>query len=147
MKADRSAIDALLMEALVEPSGGAVDYRCAHDHVMVTFATIERLASGDPTDSKRGYMSEREVAVWCLVADPAAGNRLAWYLPYVFTDSGQTVVTGREVYGYPKQIGIFEDDFLAKLETGGDTFVSALAIDPFHPDEPSVVRPMIAVTR
>ena len=38
-----------------------------------------------------------EVSVWCLVADVNAGGRLGWYLPYVFTDSPQTMATGREV--------------------------------------------------
>jgi hypothetical protein len=148
LKADRSAINALLQEALVEPSGGAVDYRCAHDHVMVTFTHIERLASGDPIDCEKGCMSEREVAVWCLAADVAvAANRLVWYIPYVFTDSGQTTVTGREVYGYPKQVGTFDEAFPAKLETGGDTFVSALTIDPFVPDQPASVQPIVSATR
>ena len=78
---------------------------------------IGRLASGDPHDELRGYLREREVSVWCLVADVAETgptSRLLWYLPYVFTDSGQTVATGREVYGYPKQVGTFDADYPAQ---------------------------------
>jgi hypothetical protein len=147
VKADRAAIDGLLGDALVEPAGGAVDYRCAHDHIMVTFAKIDRLASADPPDSGRGYMPEREVTVWCLAADVASTGRLVWYLPYVFTDSGQTVATGREVYGYPKQIGYFEDDYPKKLLTGGESTVFALGIDPFHPDQAARPLPMISAMR
>lgn len=146
--ANRDAIDALLQEALVEPAGNAVDYRCAHEDIMITFARIGRMGSGDPVDRDRGWMAEREVAVWCLAADAAAGHRLVWYLPYVFTDSGQTVVTGREVYGYPKQIGVFEGEseaFLRNLHIGGDTTVRALSIHPF--DSEAEVRPMLSVTR
>jgi hypothetical protein len=143
VKADRAAIDALLHEALVEPAKGAVNYRCANEYIMVTFARIERLASGDPVDEQLGYMEEREVTVWCLAADATAGGRLVWYLPYVFTDTGQTVATGREVYGYPKQIGVFDADYPDRLVSGGDTIVQALAIDPFGPDSEATLRPMI----
>jgi hypothetical protein len=144
VKSRRAAIDALLQEALVEPAKGAVDYRCANEYIMVTFARIEQLASADPPDRERGYMTEREVSVWCLAADVAAGARLVWYLPYVFTDTGQTVATGREVYGYPKQIGAFDADFPDNLINAGATTVQALAIDPFGPDEGAIPRPMIS---
>ena len=123
LEADSAAIDSLLHRDLNEPAGGAVDYRCAHPSVIVVFAAIEQLASGDPLDKQRGYMSELEVSVWCLAADVTAGSRLVWYLPYVFVDSGQAVASGREVYGYPKQIGLFEDDYPDKLENGGTTTV------------------------
>jgi hypothetical protein len=145
LQADRDAIDALLQEALVEPAGGVVDYRCAHGSIMVTFTKIERLASGEQPDRDCGYMSEREVSVWCLAADVASENRLVWYLPYVFTDTGQTVATGREVYGYPKQIGRFDDDFPAGLSNGGEAQAWALAIDPFDKDEDAVWRRMVHV--
>jgi len=92
--ADQSAIDLLLERDLVHPSGGAVDYRCAHKHVVVTFGTIGRESSCDPVDSQRGYITESEVSVWCLVADVKARGRLLWYLPYIFTDSAVTVATG-----------------------------------------------------
>jgi hypothetical protein len=134
LKADRGALDALLDDAFFEPSGGAVDYRCAHDHIMVTFATIDELASAEEPDSDCGFTSEKEVSVWCLAADAAAGDRLVWYLPYVFTDSGQTVATGREVYGYPKQLGRFEPDYPSRLINGGETTVRALAIHPLRHD-------------
>jgi Acetoacetate decarboxylase (ADC) len=144
LKADRGALDALLDDAFFEPSGGAVDYRCAHDHIMVTFATIAELASGRPPDSDCGYMPEKEVSVWCLAADAAAGDRLVWYLPYVFTDTGQTVATGREVYGYPKQLGKFAGDYPGKLLRGGETTVEALAINPLRQDACAEWRPMIS---
>jgi hypothetical protein len=146
--ADRSCIDALLRRDLVHPSGGALDYRCAHHHVVVTFGTIGREFSLDPVDSQRGYISEREVSVWCLVADMNASGRLLWYLPYIFTDSEQTVATGREIFGYPKQLGFFDDDYPSRLgPEGGVTTVSALAIDPFGPDQPATRREMISISR
>jgi hypothetical protein len=147
LAADRDAIDGLLQEALVEPAMGAVDYRCAHENIVVTFADIARLASGEPPDSQRGFLREREVSVWCLAADVMEGGRLVWYLPYVFTDSGQTVATGREVYGYPKQIGRFPPNYPDKLAQGGLTTVQALVIPEFRPDAEATRRPVVSVRR
>jgi hypothetical protein len=70
-----------------------------------------------------------------------------WYLPYVFTDTGQTVATGREVYGYPKQIATFGDDYPDELLSGGGTTVRGLCIDPFRPDAEATLRPMISARR
>lgn len=142
---DRTAIDLLLQRDLVEPSHGAVDYRAAFDYLVVLFADIGRLACAEPPDSLLGFVREREVGVWCLVADAQRGGRLVWYLPYVFTDSGQTVATGREVYGYAKQLGAFDEDFPARLTEGGDTTVSALAVDPYSRHQSAEVLPMIGV--
>jgi hypothetical protein len=142
---DRTAIDLLLQRDLVEPSYGAVDYRAAFDYIVVLLADIGRMACAEPPDSLLGFVREREVGVWCLVADAHRNGRLVWYLPYIFTDSGQTVATGREVYGYAKQIGGFEDDFPARLTTGGDTTVSALAVDPYAAHQRAEVLPMINV--
>ena len=77
----------------------------------------------------------------------AAGNRLVWYLPYVFVDAGQAVASGREVYGYPKQIGFFEDDYPDKLENGGKTTVGAAAIDQFGVDAKAIPLPMLSAER
>lgn len=148
IRADKSAIDALLLRDLVLPSGGAVDYRCAHENVVVTFGNIGREASLDPVDKLRGFIREREVSVWCLTADVNATGRLVWYLPYIFTDSEQTIATGRETYGYPKQLGYFDDDYPDALgPKGGVTAVSGLSIDPFGPDEEATVRSMLSIAR
>ncbi len=145
--ADQQRLDALLQRDLVLPSGGALDYRSVHANVIVTFASIGRMTSGEPPDSLRGYLPEKELSIWVLVADKTAGERLCWYLPYVFTDSGQTVATGREVYGYPKQIGSFDQAFPGALLQGGDTTVSALTLDTFDPASCASQRPVATVSR
>jgi len=55
------------------------------------------------------------------------------------------VETGREVYGYAKQIGAFEDDFPTRLAGGGATTISALAVDPYSRHQQADVLPMISV--
>lgn len=146
--ADQSAIDALLARDLIHPSGGAVDYRCAHANVVVTFGHIEVEASLDPVDKLRGFLSEDEVSIWCLVADMNSPGRLLWYLPYVFTNSEQTIATGREIFGYPKQLGYFDKDYPDGLAVpNGKAAVRALSIDPFNPSSQARVREMISVQR
>lgn len=148
LTADQSAIDELVQRDLVAPAGGILDYRCAHPNVIVSFAEIHALGSGDPVDKLRGVLPEREVAIWCLISDVNVADRLLWYIPYVFTDSGQTVASGREVYGYPKQAGVFSDPFVSALQTGGATAgVQALAIDPYGPTSVATMRPMISASR
>jgi len=142
-----TAIDALLLRDLVEPAGGAVDYRCAQPRIVVVFAAIGRLTSGDSRDSLRGYVPELEVGVWCLAADVSAGGRLVWYMPYVFVDSGQAAASGREVYGYPKQMAVFEPGYPGTLANVGRTTVEALAISPFGQNTGAVLRPMIGAER
>ena len=93
-------------------------------------------------------MSELEVSVWCLAADATAGSRLVWYLPYVFVDSGQAVASGREVYGYPKQIGLFEDDYPDALgERGDDHGLRRWRSIRSAPNEEARLRPMISAER
>ena len=147
LKCDRKAINALLRRELVEPASGAVDYRCAQGWMVVLFTRIESLSSAEEPDKLRGYASELEVSVWCLAADVLAAGRLVWYLPYVFVDSGSAMASGREVYGYPKQLGAFEPHFPDGLESSGTTTVDAMAIKSYETGEKATLRPMISATR
>jgi hypothetical protein len=86
--------------------------------------------------------------VWCLAADVLAGGRLVWYLPYVFVDSGQAAASGREVYGYPKQMAEFQDDFPGRLsKPDTTTTVQAQAIARYGPGQEAVLQPMISASR
>lgn len=144
---DQSAVDALVQNDLVEPTAGEVEFHAVHDHVIVAFTQIQHLSSADAADSQRGSMSELEVSIWCLVADVHAGDRLCWYLPYVFTDSAQTMATGREVYGYPKQTGTFHGGAPLDLAPGAQAHVEAVGLDPFDPSSTAAPAPMITVRR
>lgn len=147
VEADKSAIDAVVQRDLVEPTAGAVEYHAVHDRVIVAFTQIGELASGDVADRQRGSMAEVEVSIWCLVADVHAGGRLCWYLPYVFTDSAQTMATGREVYGYPKQTGVFSGGAPLDLAAGGRAAVDAVGIEQFAPAASAQPLTMVAVDR
>ncbi len=148
LPAQPEMIDNLLDRDFNHPSGGAVRYRCAHPYALVVLAQIEQERSAEPPDSGRGYLPELELSIWCLAFDQTAGGRLVWYLPYVFTDSGQTVTTGREVYGYPKQLGYFDAGFRSVFEDGdGRTTITSLAIAEFAENAKAEPKPMVTVHR
>jgi hypothetical protein len=144
LPSEPAAIDALLQRDLVEPAGGAVDYRCAAASVVVMFASIEKLTSAETPDSGRGYLPELEASVWCLAADVMGGSRLVWHLPYVFVDSGQAAASGREVYGYPKQVGVFESGGPQEFLSGDAATVKAMAIERYGPGAEALLQPMIS---
>jgi len=146
--ADTARIDAMLQRDLVHPSGGALDYRCAHSHVVVVCANIGRMASLDQLDAQRGGMPEQELSIWCLAADMTAKERLVWYLPYVYADGGRPVAAGREVYGYPKELGTFDTAYPSIFTTNGaSTTISAVGLDSYSPTSTAGLLPTATVSR
>jgi hypothetical protein len=95
--------------ALNRPSNGAVDYRPAVPLVFLTFADILTLSSTEPPDSRVGLIPERDVAFWILTlgvkkdGPVELAQSVAFYQPYLFVDSPQALLTGREVEGFPKE--------------------------------------------
>ena len=63
-------------------------------------------------------MSETRNPTQGVYAISVAADLVGTNIPYVFTDTGQTVATGREVYGYPKQLGKFAADYPGQLVSG-----------------------------
>jgi hypothetical protein len=89
------------------PSGGTVSLRPAGPWVLLNFIMVKRLTSGEP-DRALGGVGEMEASIWVPAFHAGKGDRLVWTVPYMFVDSGQALASGREVYGYPKQLGSIE---------------------------------------
>lgn len=75
-------------------------------HIALVFAAIDRTYSTDSYYAGRGTMSEADVSFWVPVrsSSPSAPP-LSWFLPYVWVDNGIAMAAGREVYGFPKEVG------------------------------------------
>lgn len=90
-----------------------VEYRPAANYLILTFGTIDSLASREKPDRDRGYIDEQEVVIWVLtMVGKQCGpvfkiDRFAWFVPYIFVSNSPALVSGREVYGIPKEIGSF----------------------------------------
>lgn len=116
------------------PSGGAVSLEPAGPYVLLNFITVRRLTSGEP-DRALGGASEREASIWVPALRRGVGpDRLVWTVPYMFVDSGQAMASGREVYGYPKQLGTIE---IEELDDGAPDrlWLETLALRTYGRDE------------
>jgi hypothetical protein len=79
--------------------------------VFITFFRMNHLSSTIPEDAQKGFFSETELNIALLLA---AGKmlgplfmpeRLVWHMPYLWVDSNEAMIAGRDVYGFPKQYG------------------------------------------
>ena len=92
--------------------GSPYEYVPLMHNVMVVYADM-LVSSLDERDAQVGLIPETEVGFWMLTVamqKTPAGNlphHLAWFIPYLFVDEGSAIATGREVYGFNKQAGMF----------------------------------------
>ncbi len=99
---------------LNQPADGAVYYQAAIPYVVVSFQQMGHVSSVNLPDANRGYLSEQEVAIWVLtLAGKKYGpvfqaERLAWFIPYMFASNEPIIASGREVCGFPKELGKFK---------------------------------------
>jgi Acetoacetate decarboxylase (ADC) len=102
--ADESRLDAMVRSQLVDPSGGSLRMTTVGPMALLSFVAIQILRPADEPDAALGSLPEREAAIWVPVVDRRR-NELLWYVAYMFVDSPLAMASGREVYGYPKQLG------------------------------------------
>lgn len=110
LRASSAALSSLCDRYFNAPSQGQVHYQPLGDHVLIAFTRIEALTSADPTS---GAIAYRDIALWVPVvsvvhqAGVPIAKRIVFFTPYIFVDSPPTMVTGRETFGLPKQMGRF----------------------------------------
>jgi hypothetical protein len=105
LPADRARLQAIVDRQLAEPSGGRVQPRVAGDHVLLYFCDFARSHSSDPVDAQRGWLGERECGIWLPIRLPEA-RVPGFFVHAMIVDSGPAMCSGREVLGFPKQIGL-----------------------------------------
>jgi hypothetical protein len=104
--ADTAKLQSICDRYLNGPSG-TQDFAPLVPYVMFVFNKLGKLYAKNPPDFNRGWYSEQEAAVWMLVWDNKRGKAL-WHHPYMVVDSSYAMAMGREIYGFPKEIGWFE---------------------------------------
>ena len=81
--------------------------------VMLVYADM-LVSSRDERDAQVGLIPETEVGFWVLtiaMQKTRTGNvphHLAWFLPYLLVDEGNSIAIGREVFGFNKQAAQFQ---------------------------------------
>jgi hypothetical protein len=106
VKADRAKLQAICDRYLNGPSG-TQDFEPLVPFVMFVFNKLGRMYPKNPPDHDRGWYSEQEAAVWMPVWDKKRLIPL-WHHPYMLVDSSYAMAMGREIYGFPKEIGWLE---------------------------------------
>jgi uncharacterized protein with NAD-binding domain and iron-sulfur cluster len=118
-------------------------YRPLMPAVSIVCADIKKSYSTTKPDSLKGWMAERDFGVWVPVVDNK--GRIAWYLPYVFVDNVAAMVTGREVFGFFKQIATLA--MPATPQAPGPFTIDALVIQKYSPEsEAKSIRLMTVST-
>lgn len=111
--AERDALHRLCRRYLSAPTNGAWDYVPAMPYVAMLYAEMDVLST-DARDQALGWSHARELSFWTpVVGRRKAGglwtpDHAAWFLPCLYVDNPSALVTGREVYGFPKMWGRFE---------------------------------------
>jgi hypothetical protein len=134
VRGDREKIDAFLHAMFAAPSGGAVVYEAVTAQLFVSFARFAQVRADGAADRGRGVIPESDVAVWALAR--RRGGPLfdfVWIPLFLFVDDSSAMATGREVYGFPKQIGRIKLPETAP-PSDGPFSVEAVVLDPFAPD-------------
>ncbi|MDR6624315.1 acetoacetate decarboxylase family protein [Caulobacter segnis] len=139
---DGDAVQALVDKLLTPGGGGLVRYKPLGGLAVVSFMRIARCAS----PRRNGWAPGRECAVWLPLLEFRQGRPLprpVLWAPYVFIDYSIGLVTGREVWGWPKAHGTI----LAPGEAGQSDFSCATMIfrDTDRDDEGRVERLLTVV--
>ena len=118
--------------------GSSKFYCPAASCVVLTLNNIESLQSINPPDSEKGRVSEQEAIFWVpIFMGTKIGTffkpeKLVWFMSYLFVDNTPPLVSGREIYGFPKQLAKFT--FPSPLEKADFLSVDTLVFKKFSPD-------------
>ncbi|MDZ8223240.1 hypothetical protein [Nostoc sp. ChiVER01] len=136
---------------LNDPNNGEIEYRPATNYLLLTFNKIDSLSSIYSPDYDKGTVHEEEAIFWMLtVVGKRVGalfiaERLAFFMPYLYVNNSPILVSGREVYGFFKQLGTFQ---IPDLNQEPDLLtVDTLVFKDFSPTSQSLDARLLEVQR
>lgn len=145
---EKDRIQQKLDTMFAEPSGGEVRYRPITSKLFLSVAEIARIVPQNPVDYNRGGVSEIDVTIWAVAHREGTGPlEMRWIPLFLAVDNDWAMATGREVYGFPKEIGIFKFDPQTPNPADGRSFhVEAFAIPHFSPKSTPTWLPLFEIT-
>ena len=87
-----------------DPMGEPGRFVPAGPFVLLAFCQLNKLFSDVEPYSQWGSFAEQEVAFWVLTIDTKCEN-IFYAFPYIWVDNAYALSMGREIYGFPKQLG------------------------------------------
>ena len=149
LPASQERLGALVERLLNAPAGGAAHYLPAGPFVMLVCADIEHGQGREQPYHDMGWLPERDIAFWVpVLAGKLEGGvfstaRLVWFLAYTFVDNTAALVTGREVFGFPKTQAVVR--FPKDAGAGGAFSVDTLVIKQFGPKNQAEIARLLTV--
>ena len=115
-----------------------VRFRVVGHRVLYSALYAERMSSDHPEDKLFGSVPEMDIGLWILVWGGRSGDLPGFYwLPMaIFVDSTAALMTGRELYGYPKQFG----RIVRRTAGAGDFSVTLGAVSFMRRDASEIAR-------
>ncbi len=114
IKGQLDKLQACVDRDLNAAAAGQFNFQVLSESVMLTFTTIEKDFSLYPPDFAKGWGVEIDTCFWVPVGNiiekdgKSYLDRVYWYTPYIWVNDPIAMAVGREVFGYPKTIGLFE---------------------------------------
>lgn len=104
--ADHNAMQATVDKFLNQPNGGAVSYYVLGSSAILTYSYTKRHYS---IPQQIGYLSDYECAFWiplfARTRDGSRPDRITFWIPYLFISWPEGMATGREIWGFRKEVG------------------------------------------
>ncbi len=141
---DPARLQATCDHFLNTPAKGAVRYTPLGDVVFVSFMHADRLTSGAEAV---GWQPDHEMSFWVpLIAQGpnGLGDRLLFWMPYIAISVSEGMTTGREVWGFRKQIG--ETDIAGFTDHPMNFQSRGLVYDPLATNTRGRIEPLVTVS-
>lgn len=141
--ADRAVLQATCDKFLNAPAKGAVTYTLLGEVIFVSFMHADRLTCGS---EQIGWQPDHECAFWVPLVARGPGDaldRLVFWMPYVVISIAQGMVTGREIWGFRKEVGMVAVPDLADAQLKFETL--AMVFDPLDNATEGRIEPLITV--
>jgi uncharacterized protein with NAD-binding domain and iron-sulfur cluster len=103
--ADAAVMTAFARRYLSDPTGGDIEVTAIAPYALCTYLRSDFMTS---TSEQIGTISDRECGLWIPLLEKRRGlslPRLVFWMPYVFIDNSIGMATGREIWGFRKEIG------------------------------------------
>ena len=156
LAADAKALVAVCDRYLNPLARDGMRYHPLVGRVMLGITDIRKIQIG-ARDDRKFWTPEIDVAFWVpvvavhRVAGVDVVSRFAWMMTYVVVDDTWAVASGREVYGFPKALGVIRRQAAARgpgAQVALDSLtVDTLAVAKFGPDAEAHVQRLLEVRR
>lgn len=132
LHADEQAIQENVCDKLLNiPSGQPGRFVPAGPFVLLAMVRLDKLVAESEPYCNYGAFAEQEIAFWVLTIDTVQ-DQVYFAFPYIWVDNAYALSMGREIYGFPKQLGRFE--IPADVDQADHFSLETLALKTLNPN-------------